>query len=194
MQTILYGYFQFNPRQCGVMQFGEVKQSIAIQCTEVQCCLVQSSLVSFTPVVLPRHQLIFQRTQPTKGYPVIRGWISNTGISVEQYWSDSWEDDHNYKLSYSYKKNLKFGYKHRYNEISEWWKQKLVKADRRPLKKSTPEGVIEYSPYISLKLKRVQVFLLLPNSGMSSYNSFYGKKSEIITRDSKYYKVGYSTV
>ena len=57
-------------------------------------------------------------------------------------------------------------------------------------KKSTPEGVIDYSPYITLKLKRVQVFLLLPNSGMSSYNSFYGKISEIITGDSKYYTVG----
>ena len=51
-------------------------------------------------------------------------------------------------------------------------------------KKSIPEGVIDHSPYISLKLKRVQVFLLLPNSGMSSYNSFYGKISEIIARDS----------
>ena len=51
-------------------------------------------------------------------------------------------------------------------------------------KKSTSEGVIEHSPYISLKLKRVQVFLLLPNSGISSHNSFYGKISEIIARDS----------
>ena len=90
MQTILYGDFQFNPRQCGVMQFGEVKQSIAIQCTEVYSCLVQSSLVSFTPVVLPRHQLIFQRTQPTKGYPVIRGWTSNTGISVLELFMRRW--------------------------------------------------------------------------------------------------------
>ena len=61
-------------------------------------------------------------------------------------------------------------------------------------KKSIPEGVIDHSPYISLKLKRVQVFLLLPNSGVSSYNSFYGKISEIITGDSKYYTVGYSIV
>ena len=73
-------------------------------------------------------------------------------------------------------------------------KAKASQSRSSSSKKSTPKGVIEYSPYISLKLKRVQVFLLLPNSGMSSYNSFYGKKSEIITRDSKYYKVGYSTV
>ena len=72
-------------------------------------------------------------------------------------------------------------------------KAKASQSRSSSSKKSTPEGVIEYSPYISLKLKRVQV-LLLPNSGMSSYNSFYGKKSEIITRDSKYYKVGYTTV
>ena len=40
--------------------------------------------------------------------------------------------------------------------------------------------MIDHSPYISLKLKRLQVFLWLPHSGMSSYNSFYGKISEII--------------
>ena len=40
---------------------------------------------------------------------MICGLICHPGISVEQYWSASWEDDHNNRLSHSYEKNPKLG-------------------------------------------------------------------------------------
>lgn len=71
-----------------------------------QCSVVLSSPVPLTEGfffsqdrVLLRHQLIFGRTQATTGSPVIRDWISNAGISVEQYWSASWEYDNKEKES-----------------------------------------------------------------------------------------------
>ena len=44
MQAILYGHFRFNPRQCSVMQSGEVKHSLQ-QSSAVKCIAVWSSAV-----------------------------------------------------------------------------------------------------------------------------------------------------
>ena len=44
MQAILYGDFWFNPRQCSVMQSGEVKHSLQ-QSSAVKCIAVWSSAV-----------------------------------------------------------------------------------------------------------------------------------------------------
>ena len=100
---------------------------------------------------------LWKDTRNHKGWPVIRVWISNTGISVKQYWSASW-DDHNNKLSYSCKKNPKHGHSHGYDKI--FWVME-VKASQGRLsynKKDSHKRVIERSLCISLKLKREQVF------------------------------------
>ena len=47
-----------------------------------------------------------------------------------------------------------------------------------PLKKSTPEGVIEHSPYIRLKLKGESGLIASKLENMTSYTSFYGSISK----------------
>ena len=46
------------------------------------------------------------------------------------------------------------------------------------LKKSTPQGVIEHSPCIRLKLKREGGLIASKLENMTSYNSFYGSISK----------------